>query len=318
MVVPTRNRARILALTLRSILTQRGVEVDVVVVDEGSSDGTADYLAALAAADDRVRVVRHDPPKGLPAARNAGLALASTPWVAFCDDDDVWSPEKLASQLGAMADSGAGWSCVGSVLVDTDLAVIDQQRAPAADEMHELLLEHNVVPGGGSGVVARTDLVREVGGFDETLRASEDWDMWIRLAAAEPVASVDRPLVGYRIWPGSMSSEAERMRTSRRVVLDRYGGTHDPEWERYAAIEYERFVARQLVRGGNRLAAARTYAAAALRHRSPLQLGRAPFALVAPALLDRIGTARALHRIPGPWLDEAESWLEPLREQAAA
>src|SRR5687767_2206546 len=99
-VVPTRNRRAVLALTLGTIVRQRGdVDVRVVVVDEGSSDDTPAYLAAVAG--DGVRVVRHDEPKGLAAARNAGIELADTRWIAFCDDDDLWAPDKLDAQLDA-------------------------------------------------------------------------------------------------------------------------------------------------------------------------------------------------------------------------
>src|SRR5947209_3023883 len=97
-VIPTHNRRARLAVTLRTALEQVDVDHEVVVIDEASSDGTADFLAAVH--DRRVRVVRHEPAQGLPAARNAGIAVAQGRWVAFLDDDDLWAPDKLASQLG--------------------------------------------------------------------------------------------------------------------------------------------------------------------------------------------------------------------------
>src|SRR5438128_8506232 len=94
-VVPTKDRRQVLDVALRSILAQEGVDVRVVVVDDGSSDGTAAWLADL---DPRVEVVRHDTPTGAAAARNDGLDRVTTDWGAFCDDDDVWAPTKLAKQ----------------------------------------------------------------------------------------------------------------------------------------------------------------------------------------------------------------------------
>src|SRR5207253_9169698 len=136
----------------------------------------------------------------------------ATDWVAFCDDDDVWAPTKLRSQLDALAEaSGAVWCCTGAVCVDQGLRVLDAQRMEHGGDVLARLLRSNEVPGGGSAVLARTETVRAAGGFAEEQRSSEDWDMWIRLAHAGPLAVVDEPLVGYRIWPGGKSRQVERM-----------------------------------------------------------------------------------------------------------
>src|SRR5690349_9916448 len=92
-VVPTRDRHARLAATLAGVLRQRDVDLEVVVVDEASSPPVG------ASADPRVRVLRHDEPQGVARARNAGLSAAQGAWVAFCDDDDLWGPEKLRRQL---------------------------------------------------------------------------------------------------------------------------------------------------------------------------------------------------------------------------
>ena len=131
-VIPTRNRRELLLSTLRSVLAQREVDVDVVVVDEGSDDGTADAVRLLG--EPRARVVRHDTPKGLPAARNAGLAEATAEWIAFCDDDDLWAPDKLALQLAAARRASAVWCCAGAVEIDPDLHVVGWQRSPSRYE----------------------------------------------------------------------------------------------------------------------------------------------------------------------------------------
>src|SRR4029453_7953121 len=96
-VVPTRNRSALLARTLQSVLRQQDVEFEVIVVDEASTDETPAVLSALG--NQRVRVIRHDSPRGLSAARNNGAAGASGEWLAFIDDDDLWAPDRLARQL---------------------------------------------------------------------------------------------------------------------------------------------------------------------------------------------------------------------------
>src|SRR2546421_10333643 len=108
-VIPTRNRRALVSRALTTVLGQRNVDIEVFVVDEGSSDGTAELVRSLA--DSRVTVVRHETPKGVANARNAGLARARAPWVAFLDDDDVWAPDKLALQRDAA--TGARWACGG-------------------------------------------------------------------------------------------------------------------------------------------------------------------------------------------------------------
>jgi glycosyltransferase involved in cell wall biosynthesis len=313
-VVPTRNREAVLGTTLRSVLHQEDVDVRVVVVDEASTDGTLAMVERLR--DDRIEVARHDEPQGVATARNTGLARVATPWVAFCDDDDVWAPDKLTVQLAALDAGEARWCCGGSVLVDADLHVVDHQ--PAVDgEVLDDMLGMNVIAGGGSGVLAETALVREVGGFDGRLKNSEDWDLWIRLAAASPVAGVDRPLVGYRIWAASKSRNLARMELAWSTITERYRdlaaerGVHPDRWRHQA------YLARQQVRSGKRVVAARTYAKVALGTGSPRNWARAAAALSVPAVMDRVGTARAAKAVPVGWRDEAETWLRDLRRPRA-
>ena len=106
-IIATRNRSTLLAETLRSVLGQRGVDFEVIVVDEASTDDTAALLAALD--DPRVRVIRHGEALGLSAARNHGAAEANGDWLAFIDDDDLWAPDKLARQLRAAEDARRDW-----------------------------------------------------------------------------------------------------------------------------------------------------------------------------------------------------------------
>ena len=116
-VIPTRNRRRLFALALASVLDQRGVRLEVIVVDEASTDDTAAMVHAIA--DPRVHVVRHDVPLGMTAARNRGIAAATGEWIAFLDDDDIWVPDKLvfSSKRFARRD-GAGYT--GAVNITAD------------------------------------------------------------------------------------------------------------------------------------------------------------------------------------------------------
>lgn len=223
-VVPTRDRAAAVPIALGSALAQRGVDVEVIVVDDGSTDGTPALLGSVG--DRRVRVLRHGRPEGVAAARNLGLAVARGEWVAFLDDDDLWAPAKLARQLDALGRSGAAWSCCGAVVVDRSWRPLRVQSPPP--DLLAQLRGWNAVPGGGSGVVARRDLLVSLGGFDTALSILADWDMWLRLAAVGPPAVVAAPLVAYRLQSGSLShglwgirQELARVRASTGAVPER-------------------------------------------------------------------------------------------------
>ena len=127
-VIPTHNRSELLSLTLRSALRQRGVDLEIIVVDDGSVDDTPRLVGALG--DPRIRMLRHDVAQGVSAARNHGIVESQGRWIAFLDDDDLWSPEKLALQLHALRETGRGWAYTGMVHVAIDNRVIAGQPPP--------------------------------------------------------------------------------------------------------------------------------------------------------------------------------------------
>ena len=208
--------------------------VRCVVVDNGSTDGTADAVARVS--DPRVTLVRLELNCGAAAARNAGLAAAAgSSWVGFLDDDDLWAPAKVELQLGAVAAAPAArWSATSCVHVGPDLQVRwaarllqrpltgTKQTLVSSTEMLALLKDDQRVPAGGSSVLAARDLVLDVGGFDRDVAGCEDWDLWLRLAQASPLAYVDLPLVAYRVWDGQASAHVRAQVRSAKVLRQRY------------------------------------------------------------------------------------------------
>ena len=220
-VIPTCNRWDMLeSCGLRSALGQEGVELEVVVVDDGSVDGTSERLAG--AADSRVRVVRHESSRGVAAARNAGIAAARGEWIAFLDDDDLWSPRKLRAQLDAARRSGASIVYAGVVVVDASRNIVQAtSRGPTSLEQ---LLERNTIPAGSSNVLVRAARLREVDCFDERLTYVADWDLWIRLAATWRLAFCPDILVGYvRHGNGMVFAGAEAIEELRYFVAKHRG-----------------------------------------------------------------------------------------------
>ena len=225
------------------------------MVDDGSTDDTR---AVAVAADPRVRVVRNSEPIGVSAARNRGVAAARAQWVAFCDDDDLWSPDKLVRQLEAAEHAGRDWAYAGDVNVDDTLRVLSGGPPPDPDAVVALLPRWNPLSSGGSNVIVRSRLLAAVGGFDPSLRRTEDWDLWIRVARTGPPAWVCEPLVAYRFHAGNVASAPGEMVDEARVIAARHGIPVD-----VAAMH--RRAAWAALRGGRRLLAVRHYARAVAR-----------------------------------------------------
>jgi glycosyltransferase involved in cell wall biosynthesis len=296
-VVPTRNRARLLQRTLQSVLNQSTGDLEVIVVDDGSTDNPQ---AISAASDPRVTVLRNPETTGVSRARNRGIAAARGEWIAFCDDDDLWAPTKLQEQLTAAGRAGADWAYTGDVNVDDDLRVLSGGPPPDPAAVLALLPRANPLASGGSNVVVRSTILAKVGGFDATLRRTEDWDLWIRIARTGPPAYVPRPLVAYRFHRGNVVWDPREMVNEARQIATRYGYPVD-------VTAMQRRAAWAALRGGRRLVAVRYYALA-VAGGDLRSVGRAAVALVHPA----IGTNRlfALLGRDANWIADAERWLE--------
>src|SRR5918996_1154340 len=308
-VVPTRDRRDRLRLALISVLRQREVDIEVVVVDDASTDGTADMVSRLA--DRRLRVVRQTSLGGVSAARNRGIAEASGRWVAFLDDDDLWEPQKLALQLEAAARSSRTWVYTGDVNVDDDLRVLTASAPPTPEQIMERLPRYNPVPSGASNVLVRADALAEAGPFDPGLQRTEDWDMWIRLARTGAPAFVPRPLVAYRFHSANVAAET----TAIIEEADRLAARHGIPVDRAAM---QRRAAWISLRANDRRRAIRHYARAVAMG-DVRSAARAAVALVHPA----VGSNRLFALLPQSPADdtrrrEAQEWLDDLSRPEAA
>jgi glycosyltransferase involved in cell wall biosynthesis len=309
-VIPTKDRWELLRHTLASVLDQRDVDIRVVVVDDGS-EAAPDADTAELLADARLEVVRHPRALGVAAARNAGLARATTPWVAFTDDDDVWAPDKLSEQLAALAAlPDTRWSCVGVVEVDASMRPIAWEPPVASGDVADRLLAANVVPGGGSGVLVATDTVRAAGGFDEALRNLADYELYIRLGLAAPLAAVARPLLAYRVHRGGLSRQLDDVEDEYAYVLAKHAATRSARGvDPVAHVHF--WAADRLERSGRRWRAARAYARSAREVAVVPALKRVAM-LCIPGMVDVRDRRRSRVR-PDRWRDEDLSWLDQSR-----
>jgi len=181
-IIPTRNRAAFLEAAVASVRQQTFRDWELIVVDDGSRDGTGEVVRRLS--DRRVRALRFEASRGAAAARNAGLSRATGAFVAFLDDDDEWLPSKLERQIGLFLRSSPEVGLVYGSYPVVDRKSGQQLRRKVAEERGDLsrgLLRRNFV-GGMSSVVVRREGLDRVGGFDETLATFEDYDLFIRLS----------------------------------------------------------------------------------------------------------------------------------------
>jgi glycosyltransferase involved in cell wall biosynthesis len=301
-IIPTRDRCRQLQISLGSAIAQRDVDLEIVIVDDGSRDATERTVSAIA--DPRVRYLRRAGSPGVSAARNAGIAEARGRWIAFLDDDDVWAPEKLARQTAVTTASGRRWSYVGDVLIDADLRIFAGSPPPPPDEVIRSLEQHDSVPGGASSVVVRADALSEAGPFDPELTNSEDWDMWIRLARRGPPDWVCKPLVAVSHHQHNASRDMASMIRQLDVVAARYSIQVD-------RARHFRWAAWHALVEGRRIGASRYYAHAVMAG-DVTSLGRAAVALMRPRYAIRRGRWGAPANLRDPWIAEAQTWLEAL------
>ena len=307
-MIATRNRLDYLCDALDSALEQIGVDLEVIVVDDGSTDGTPAFLAGLS--DERVRTLRLDPARGVAQARNEAIGQARGTWIAFLDDDDLWAPHKLTRQLEAARETGAHWVFCDILLIspEGDVARVDVTRDSAT--ILEQLLRHNVVQAGNSTVVVKADRLRDVGGFDAAF--NNPWDLWIRLAAQNDVAVVEEPLVAYRRHATSFISgnreralrEARELALKHRGLSEQHGVEFDvaglDDWLRAERVRGLRSAATIEVRAGRRLAAVALQARALAHSRSRADLRR---------LVGIASDARRAGEVRKTWTEGVPDWL---------
>lgn len=276
-VIPTRNRwARLSRAALPSALRQEGVELEVIVVDDYSTDGSPDRVAQLG--DPRVRLVSHDRRQGVAAARNTGVAAATAGWLAFLDDDDLWAPTKLRTQLEVARRRRAAFVFGGVAVLDEHLRIDHVTRPPAdaAATLAEDLLTRNTVPAGSSNVLVEAALVRDAGGFDERLRYTEDWDLWLRIACGLQAAAVPEILVGYVRHPLATQFAGARAVSELRY----FAAKHRSRGLRADPAQFLAWIGSEHFAAGRRSQAVSTYLLSGLVLKRPRHLVRAASSLV--------------------------------------
>ena len=309
-VLPSRDRPAMVAQALRSALAQQEVDAEVVVIDDGSA--VKSTFVAEQVDRGRVRMVTHDTPRGVAAARNSGLAMARGEWVAFLDDDDLLAPDCLAAHVRALRlVPGAVWSCSGSIHIDLAGRIVGYSVPPEPGRVAADLRWWNVIPAPCCVVLNRRAL-EAAGPFDPAFSSFADWDVWIRMAEQGPLATVSRPLAAYRVHQGNMSADPGTWESERSKLMARHGIDGEPEAGRHAGAR-DRTEAWNYLRKGWP-ARSRTEMWKLARHRRDWRAALCAAGIgAAPQVMVRIDAARRRPAAGHPWRREADAWLEPFR-----
>ncbi|MBU6372125.1 MAG: glycosyltransferase family 2 protein [Alphaproteobacteria bacterium] len=221
-IVPAFNAARWIDRTLASIQAQTHREIEILVVDDGSTDDTVDHVLRVAATDSRIRLVRQAN-AGPAAARNRGIRESRGVFVAPIDADDLWAPDNLERQVTALILRPDAAFCLARSywLDEDDRLLAPASNAPLPECSFQSLLEDNFI-GNGSACVFRRAHLDAVGGYDERYGGGgEDWLLTLSLAARAPFVCVDDYLIGYRQGAETFSArKAEAMCAALLRIID--------------------------------------------------------------------------------------------------
>lgn len=223
-IIPAHNAELTIVETIESARAQTHTNLELIVVDDGSSDATADIVAQQAKSDARIRLVRQ-PNSGVAAARNRGAEAAAGDFLAPLDADDLWHPTKIDRQLRVFAAEGKDCGLVYSrfALIDQDSRVIQTRQGSEFEGWILSALAHHNFVGNGSSVLIRMSVFRESPGYDQTLRdrrgeGCEDWKLYCQIGERYRFGLARDYLTGYRVMRDNMSSDVLQMLRSRDLV----------------------------------------------------------------------------------------------------
>ena len=263
-VIPTFNRARSLPAAMRSVLAQTHANLELIIADDASTDGTEALVREWAARDGRVVYLRQERNAGASAARNLGLGAVRGRFVAFQDSDDEWLLDKVEFQLAALSEAGGDWGATfGMKLIhghDDDMrygpgrvgAAPDRRRPVTSGDITRQLLEGNLIS--PQTLLMRREVADAVGGFDPLLPCNNDWEYMIRMSQLTRVLYTPRPVVVAHISADSIHRRLRSKALSFLVILRKHRALFETHPEAYADRLFS--AGRYLTKLGHRRAAA--------------------------------------------------------------
>ena len=221
-IIPTYNRAHIIRRALHSVLHQTYQNLEVIVVDDGSTDNTEKLVQSFA--DSRVRYIRHETRMGAPAARNTGINATKADFIAFQDSDDEWLCNKLEKQIDAFSkvDSKVGVVYTGFLRLENNIATYypPLDRKIISGDILESLLKGNFIT--TQAALIKRECFVKAGMFDENMPRLQDWELFIRIAKHYEFFCVNEPLLLVFYSSESISSDHSKHGIALKLLLDKH------------------------------------------------------------------------------------------------
>ncbi|KOP28150.1 glycosyl transferase family A [Hapalosiphon sp. MRB220] len=223
-IIPAYNSEKTICQTIESVLKQTLNDFELIIINDGSTDSTLEVI--LKFQDSRIKVFSFENAGGN-VSRNRGLERATGEFVSFLDADDLWTPNKLESQLHALqinpqAAVAYSWT---DYIDEQGKFILSGTHITANGNVYEQLIVSNFLENGSNPLIHREALV-QLGGFDEELPAAQDWDMWLRLAQNFDFIAVPCVQILYRISANSLSTNLARQEKASLKVLDKVCHTY--------------------------------------------------------------------------------------------
>ncbi len=218
-IIPVYNAEETIKDTIESVLSQTYSQFEIIVINDGSQDKTLEIVSRIL--DPRLKVLSY-PNAGVSVSRNRGISQAAGDYVSFLDADDLWTPDKLETQLKALqANPQAAVAYSWTDWIDESGQFLRSGgHITVNGDVYAKLLLRDFVESGSNPLIRRQALT-EVGGFDESLNLAADWDMWLRLAARYEFVAVPSSQILYRVSPNSMSSNVWKMEAESLQIIER-------------------------------------------------------------------------------------------------
>jgi len=218
-IIPAYNAEKTIKETIQSVLNQTWQDFELLIINDGSQDATLEVIKSIQ--DPRIKIFSY-PNAGSSASRNRGIAIAKGEYISFIDADDLWTADKLEAQYKALQENSqaaVAYSWTDHIDESGQFLRSGPQQSFTGDVYARLLLEDFI--GNGSNPLIRAQAFAEVGDFDESLAHSEDWDLWLRLAARYHFVAVPSPQILYRMRVSSKSFNIKEMEESSLQVIER-------------------------------------------------------------------------------------------------
>ena len=223
-IIPTYNRANLLLRAIKSVLSQTYKNLELIIVDDCSTDNTGEVVRKLQRKDKRIKYIKHRENRGGSAARNTGIKVAKGEYVAFQDSDDKWIQDKLEKQLAVLKKFPDEKTIIYTAFIkimNKDAFYLPGKKVKKKNGMiFNELIKNNFI--GLPTVLINKSCLDEVGSFDERFPRSQDWELFLRLAKKFPFEFIDEPLLLVFYQEKSISADFKSFIKSRKMILERH------------------------------------------------------------------------------------------------